>query len=561
MASLEAALGDDEYAAFNVRLHDGIFLSPEALGLWSEQWRMHLLDGYHRSHARGRASGRGRHYFSTWMTRRHAERMRTHGDVEHVQVASPEFKVSANLATHLRHADTAGSIDLDLMLTSGSSFEHASGHSVATRAEAALRSHMSANGMKAAKRPVSVKALDERHLSVHDVPRMYAMALIKILLAAVAEVVFVEERIGIVLHNHQAAYITQSGKSAAEKGATVLWDRGITGLGQVVGCSDTGLDHQSCMFDDENNNVQFVGDPNKGKHTNPLHRKVVKYVAFAGRNPEPGNIDHGTHVLGSVCGNPNQVNLNTAVPNTIRTHAAGGVMNDYRGMAYEAKASFFDIGVGGGMRLPNQMSQIFGPSATSQGFIHTNSWGQPDNNAYSPGARQTDAYMYDNQNFLVLYAAGNAGQYGFGSVSSPATSKNGIAVGASINDLKQGGNCLDNQNTLKGFGCGDHMAKFSSLGATFDSRFKPEITAPGHTILSTMSNAANNCQVIDMSGTSMASPVTAGVSALIRQYLTEGFYPYGKRPATVIAGQGNENAWAADIHALLINSARQFWPF
>ena len=32
-----------------------------------------------------------------------------------------------------------------------------------------------------------------------------------------------------------------------------------------------------------------------------------------------------------------------------------------------------------------------------------------------------------------------------------------------------------------------------------------------------------------MSGTSMATPITAGLSALVRQYFTEGWYPTGQK--------------------------------
>ncbi|MGG3561856.1 S8 family serine peptidase [Neobacillus rhizosphaerae] len=59
------------------------------------------------------------------------------------------------------------------------------------------------------------------------------------------------------------------------------------------------------------------------------------------------------------------------------------------------------------------------------------------------------------------------------------------------------------------------MTSFTSWGTTPSLDLKPEITAPGGNIYSTV----NNDQYTVMSGTSMASPHVAGGSALVQQYL------------------------------------------
>ena len=41
--------------------------------------------------------------------------------------------------------------------------------------------------------------------------------------------------------------------------------------------------------------------------------------------------------------------------------------------------------------------------------------------------------MWNNPDALVIFAAGNDGPYS-GSIDAPSTNKNGIAVGASLND-------------------------------------------------------------------------------------------------------------------------------
>ncbi len=66
---------------------------------------------------------------------------------------------------------------------------------------------------------------------------------------------------------------------------------------------------------------------------------------------------------------------------------------------------------------------------------------------------------------------------------------------------------------------GPFMSDFSSWGPTPDLRIKPEITAHGGDILSSVPGQAYD----RISGTSMACPNQAGVTALVRQYVKEKF--------------------------------------
>lgn len=63
---------------------------------------------------------------------------------------------------------------------------------------------------------------------------------------------------------------------------------------------------------------------------------------------------------------------------------------------------------------------------------------------------------------------------------------------------------------------GGNMSAFSSWGVAPDLKLKPEITAPGEGIYSTVLGNAYK----SMSGTSMASPHIAGAEALVKQYVT-----------------------------------------
>ena len=85
-------------------------------------------------------------------------------------------------------------------------------------------------------------------------------------------------------------------------------------------------------------------------------------------------------------------------------------------------------------------------------------------------------------------------------VGSPALSPNIIAVGSY--DISAGNP-------------GD-LSYFSSVGPSIDNRIKPDITAPGHQVYSSVSfyDEDYDKDYDNMSGTSMASPVVAGIIAL-----------------------------------------------
>lgn len=96
----------------------------------------------------------------------------------------------------------------------------------------------------------------------------------------------------------------------------------------------------------------------------------------------------------------------------------------------------------------------------------------------------------------VAVAAGNSGPARY-TIGSPGAAADGITV-AAMADVGE---------------LGFNLAQFSSRGPTADGRIKPDIAAPGYNITAAEANTTNG--YVTYSGTSMATPYTAGVIALM----------------------------------------------
>ena len=365
--------------------------------------------------------------------------------------------------------------------------------------------------------------------------------------AAWPDVEWIEPKLKARLFNDKAALTNMMNVSNAWK-ALSSGGLGLTGAGQIVAVADTGCDKGSKT----DIHADFAGRVLAGYGwTNGSYKASASWA----------DIDaHGTHVCGSVLGDGSK---------------SGG---QFRGMAYEAQlvmqGMWEDLG-----GLPDYTGDMLKQAYTNGARIHSDSWGYGTNyaGAYVYDSIYSDGYMWTNQNFIMVIAAGNDGidknsdgVIDATSVSAPGTAKNCICVGASENYRSSGGystygwgiawsndypanpiktDKISQTSTPQG------LAAFSGRGPTKDGRFKPDIVAPGTDVISVRGRMAQddgwgiytaNTNYLYEGGTSMATPLTAGAVTLIRQWLVDR--------------KGIAEPSAALMKALLINGARDMTP-
>lgn len=345
--------------------------------------------------------------------------------------------------------------------------------------------------------------------------------------------------------NDQAAVVIGTAKALGVSAGAAA-GLGLSGAGEVIGVCDTGLD---------NGDPATIHPDFKGRVAAITSYRMTKgyadYVTNPGGDDGPPDLGsgHGTHTAGSVLGDgTSSANL-------------PGLAGPVRGLAYKAKLVFqaveqemkwkdsaYNIDPGRFLLsgLPDDLTLLFDWAYGNGARIHSNSWGGGDPGAYDDQCQKLDRFVWDHRDFCILFSAGNDGTdhnadgvVDEGSVTPPGTAKNCITVGASENNRPNmpalygqwkddfpvppisNSRMADNPN---------QVAAFSSRGPTVDGRKKPDVVAPGTYILSTRSRLlapnqygygrykSSKLYMFDC-GTSMATPLTAGGVAVVREYL------------------------------------------
>ncbi|MGP4071769.1 S8 family peptidase [Piscibacillus sp. B03] len=258
-------------------------------------------------------------------------------------------------------------------------------------------------------------------------------------------------------------------------------DSDVTGEGVNVAVVDTGVSpHQD------------------------LEGRIIKFVDLVKGREEPYDDNgHGTHCAGDVAGN--------------------GVMSEGMYQAPAPKANIIGVKVldkmgSGSLTTVMEGVQWCIQNKDSVGIdVISMSLGSPASRSYpteddDPMVQIVEAAW--DAGIVVCIAAGNEGP-DHQSIASPGISNKVITVGA-----------MDDRGTVDLQD--DRIAEFSSRGPTIFNEMKPDVVAPGVDIISLRSpnsyidklqkNARVGEHYFTMSGTSMATPICAGVVALMLEH-------------------------------------------
>jgi subtilisin family serine protease len=344
--------------------------------------------------------------------------------------------------------------------------------------------------------------------------------------------------------------------------ASAWQERDLFGTDQVVAIADSGLSVEGAL------NADFAGRLLRAftpAELAPDHPECAAKTNWTDLN------GHGTHVAGSLLGSGH---------NSRNAPASQGYTGSLAGVAPEARLVFLALNTDGGAGL---QCIPYDESVLARGYeagarIASNSWGTAGRGSYTLRSQIVDQYIWEHPDYLVLFSAGNMGDFNFDGVpdtqtiGAPGTAKNVLTVGASEN-LRPGsfvtgyGDIADDPDTL---------AYFSSRGPTADGRIKPDIVAPGTRVVSVRAAYAieqyplydGNPNYTTSSGTSMSTPLVAGSAALVREWLAtargyrapsaallKALLIHGAAPLADTAGPNTASGWGrADVAGTLDSS-------
>ncbi|MHB1319226.1 MAG: S8 family peptidase [Anaerolineae bacterium] len=236
-------------------------------------------------------------------------------------------------------------------------------------------------------------------------------------------------------------------------------DLGWDGTGVRIAIIDTGIDVD---------HPDFTG-------------RIAEMVDLVGEGPVDEN-GHGTHCAGIALG------AGTASGGRYRGVAPGALL-------YSAKV----LHRGGQGMMSDVMAGIEWAVEQQVHIISLSLGGPGPSDGHDALSDICDAAV--ESGVTVCVAAGNDGPSSY-TIGSPGAARRVLTVGASTDE--------------------DTVAPFSSRGPTADSRIKPDLVAPGHLITATRAADTELGSPVDAyytecSGTSMATPLVAGICALLLQ--------------------------------------------
>ncbi len=300
----------------------------------------------------------------------------------------------------------------------------------------------------------------------------------------------------------EAEMLSERANTAMSWGLTQInaddvWAMDIKGAGVVIGGQDTGYEWAHPAIKDKYRGWSGASADHNYNFHDAIHSLISGGSNSCGINLTAPCDDngHGTHTMGTMCGGLPDAPGSTygVAPDAKWIGCRNMEEGDGTPATYIECFQWF-------IAPTNSANNT--PDASKSPHVINNSWGCPTIegcNSTNFATMNTTINNVRSAGILVVVSAGNSGPNCSSVVDPPAIFTGSFAVGAL-------------QNT-------DVVAGFSSRGpvTVYGSTMKPDISAPGVTILSCIGtdNNTGSYSYVNLQGTSMAGPHVAGVAALM----------------------------------------------
>lgn len=260
--------------------------------------------------------------------------------------------------------------------------------------------------------------------------------------------------------------------------APEVWAKGVRGQGVVVASIDTGVqfNHPALVN-------QYRGNLGGGSFDHAYNWWDPSKVCGNPSTTPCDNNRHGSHVTGTMVGDDGGANQIGVAPQAKWIACKGCESGSCSGTALLECGDF--------IVAPWDLNKA-NPDPTKRPHVVNNSWGGGGGNTWYRSVVQS----WRAAGIFPAFSNGNNGSLGCASSSSPGDYAESFSSGAT--DINDG------------------IASFSSRGPSAFGGKKPDISTPGVNVRSSVPTDVYQ----SLSGTSMASPHTAGVVALLWS-----FYP------------------------------------
>ena len=303
---------------------------------------------------------------------------------------------------------------------------------------------------------------------------------------------------GVVFLTHNSPVELLLDGAIPEHNVDTVWDLGFDGTGITVAIIDTGIDPDHLSINDMDDDAECTAATIQGVPNPPCQKKIIAFYDALDDSGDDGSGEttpyddngHGSHCAGISTGTGE--GSQEAYGALYRGVAPGAQLVGVKVLSGSGSGSFEEVMRGMEWTIDNQEKYNIRAASMSLGGAWVVELTQEQEERVTHVANMMVA-----AGIALTIAAGNSAAYG--TIGTPGAARDVITVGATEHDRE--------------------LAIYSSKGPTHEGYIKPNIAAIGSSVWSVQNDdaASGEATYVAYSGTSMATPLVAGMVALLNE--------------------------------------------